>query len=310
MASFSSQINPNVVKTALDDVFFQEFDGTGHPGHASAMDSYVFQQDSVDSAADIQEIFKGVGYWEVRQEEQDVSSGTPQAGNKITHSVTNFDRGVDIPKNMFDDNKHNTVNRMIRDFADSGRTTRDKNAFAVYRNGFTTTLTADGSALFADAHTNLNGDTVDNKITAALSPTALETAIVTLGEQKAQDGTIRGHIPACLLVPMALFKEATEITESELISDSADNAVNWVSRKFGISVKTTPFLGAAAGGSDTAWFLLAKNHSITRWERQAIETTLVDWRTQRNNNYIYKGSFREVVGALTYEGSVGSDGSS
>ena len=78
--------------------------------------------------------------------------------------------------------------------------------------------------------------------------------------------------------------------------------------QYGINVATTPYIGLAAGGSDTAWFLLGDNHSITRWVRQGIETAIVDWKFQRNNNYIYKGSFREVVGAMDYVGIVGSLG--
>ena len=306
--SFSSSLNPNTVKTALDDVFFQEFNGKRLAHMATAETAEVFQPDNTNKSAEILEVFKGSGYWEERAEEQDVPSGNARINNKITFTVTNFAKSEDIPKNMFDDNLHSSVNKMIRDFGRTARVTRDKNAFATYRLGFTTTLTADGSTLFADSHTNLNGDTVDNKLTAALSDTSLEDAIVKLGEQLAQDGTISGHLPSVLLVPMKLFKEAVEITDSVLTPSSANNAINWVSAKYGIMVKTSPFLGAAAGGSDTAWFLLANTHSITRWVRQAVETVLVDWRIQRNNNYIYKGEFRETVGAISYEGSVGSTG--
>ncbi len=306
--SFSSGLNPNVVKTRLDDVFYQEFNGEQLPQLATAQDPNVFQQETTDRQAEIQEVFKGSGYWEERAEEQDVSSGNARINNLITFTVTNFAKSEDIPKNMFDDNLHSAVNKMIGDFGRTARVTRDKNAFATYRNSFTTALTADGSTLFSDSHTNLNGDTVDNKLTAVLTTTSLEDAIVKLGEQLAQDGTISGHMPATLLVPMKLFKEAVELTDSQLTPDSANNAVNWISSKYGIMVKTSPFLGATAGGSDTAWFLLAKNHSISRWVRQAVETTLVDWKIQRNNNYIYKGEFREVVGAISYEGSVGSTG--
>lgn len=306
--SFSSGLNPNIVKTALDDVFFPEFDGPQSPNDAPATDNTVFQQQTVDRQAVIQEVFKGSGLWEVRAEEQDVPSGNARVNDQITFTVINYSKSEDIPKNMFDDNLHNTVNRMIADFAQTGRVTRDTKAYELYVNAFTTTLTADGSALISDTHTNLNGDTIDNKLTAALSTTALEDAIVSIREQKAQDGTIRGHIPSVLLVPTKLFKTAVEITDSELISDSANNAINWVSAKYGIQVKTSPYLGATAGGSDTAWFLLARNHSVMRWVRQAVETVLVNWTFQRNNNYIYKAEFREVVGAITYDGIVGSTG--
>lgn len=306
--SFSSNLNPNVVKTALDDVFMQEFNGTTHPNYVDATSPDVFIQESVDRAAVIEEVFKGNGLWDERAEEENISQATPRVGNQITFTVVNFAQSVDIPKNFFDDNMHGTYEKMVRDMGETGRITRDTKAFSIYRNAFTTTLTADGKALCANDHETLSGTTVDNLETAALSETSLNTAIVNLFEQKAQDGTVRGQVAKLLLVPPALYKTAVEITESELKSGSEHNDVNVYSSKYGIRVATSPYLGTAAGGSNTAWFLLGSNHSIRRWVRQGVETVLVPYHTQRNNNYIYKGEFRETYGAVDYAGIVGSTG--
>lgn len=307
--SFSSGLNPNVVKTALDDVFDQTFSGKSHPNHATAEDGMVFNQDTADSSAVIMELFKGVGSWETRAEEQDVPAGEPRIDNQKTFTVTNYSKSVDIPKNFFDDNKHGSYEKMVKNFARRAQTTRDKNAFAIFRNGFTTATTADGVALFSDSHTALSGDTVDNLAAAStMSPTTIATMLNQLYEMKAQDGEIDGHIGRVLLVPGALWKSAYEITKSELIADSADNAINAYSSTYGLTLKTSPYLGAAAGGSDTAYFILSDTHSVNRWVRQAVQTDLVDYKFQRNNNYIYKGEYREVVGAMSYEGVVGSAG--
>jgi len=110
----------------------------------------------------------------------------------------------------------------MRDFGLKARLTQDKNAINSYANGFSTTNTNAGVTLFNNSHTNLNGDTVDNNIDVALTEANLETGVVTLQEQKAQDGTLAGHDPAFLLVPTALFKEAMEITKSDLRSGTAD----------------------------------------------------------------------------------------
>ena len=308
MASFNSGLNPNVVKTALDDVFKQEFEYGMGPGQANAMTAAIFKQDSADSSAVIMEVFKGSGYWDSRAEEQDVPAGTPRITNQITFSVTNYAKSIDIPKNFFDDNKHGAYEKMVTDMAEMARITRDKNAFAIFRNGFTTTLTADGVALFSDSHVTISGDTVDNLLTAALAETSLNDAIVALSEQKAQDGTIRGCTPTVLLVPQKLYKLACALTDSQLRPQTANNDINVYSTKYGIEVYTTPFLGAAAGGSDTAWFMLARNHAIYRWVRQGLVTDLVDYKFQRNNSYIYKGEFREVVGAIDYVGAIASTG--
>lgn len=197
---------------------------------------------------------------------------------------------------------------MMKDMGEKARVSRDNNAMALFRNAFTTTLTSDAVALFSNSHTTLGGDTVDNLETGGLTLNNLETMITSLAVQKDQAGVIRGHMPHVLLVPPELFREATEMTESKLISDSADNAVNWLSTKYGLKVKTSPYLGSAAGGSATAFFLLAKNHDIRRYKRQALTTELVDWKYQRNDNYIFKANFREILGAISYSGAVGNSG--
>jgi hypothetical protein len=104
MASYSSGLNPDLVKTAIDDLFYQEFTGDQHPNMATAETSAVFKQDTAESSAVIWDTFQGTGNWLTRQEEQDVPSMTPRSGNQKTFSVTNFSGSFDIPKNFFDDN--------------------------------------------------------------------------------------------------------------------------------------------------------------------------------------------------------------
>jgi len=308
MASYSSGLNPDVVKTDLDKVFMQEFDVLSGPGQATVETSDIFIQDTADSSAVIAEVFKGSGLWEEKEEEQEVPQGTPRITNKVTFYVTEYSKSIDIPKTFFDDQKHGSYEKMVKDFAEKGRITKNTNAFAVYRNAFTTTLTADGVALISASHVTISGETVSNLVTGALTESTLNDGIVALSEMKSQDAVVVGSGANALLVPQKLYKKACEIVKSERRSDTANNDTNVYSSAYDIKVYTSPYLGAAAGGSDTAWFLLGRNHSVTRWVRQGIETTLVDWKYQRNNNYIYKGSFREVVGAYDYAGIVGSTG--
>lgn len=312
--SVTSNLNPNVVKTALDEVFMQQFEPMKGVGIVTAETPSVFMQKTVSNSATIGEIFKGSGLWGKRAEEAIVQQSTPRFGNKYTYTVINFDNSIEISKNFFDDNEHGAWEKMVKDFGENARVSRDMEAFEIYRGAFTTTLAADGVALCSDSHTTLGGDTVDNYLTAALTESSLNTAIVMLRDQKSQDGVVKGREPAVLLVPSALFKTACEIVDSEFKSQTANNDINVYSSKYAIQVGTSTYLGANAGGagyttgSNTAWFLLGRNHSVTRWIRSAVETTLVDWKFQKNNNYIYKGEFREVFGAPDYAGIVGSIG--
>jgi hypothetical protein len=306
--SYSSGLNPDVIKTKLDKVFFQEFNGSQHPGHATAETSQLFKQDTADSAAEIVEIFKGVGEWEETNEEQNLPQGNPRINNEQTFSVSKYAKSVHIPKEFFDDSKHGSYSMMIQNFGRRARTTRDKNAMAVWNGAFATYKTADDAYIVSDSHTNLNGDTVDNKSTAALSPTALKDGIKELYEQKAQDGEIDGHLANCLIVAPDKFDYATEIVNSELKADSGDNNMNPYSQTYNLWVFTSPYLGAAAGGDDNAWFLVSETHNMTRWVREGVSTNLIDYSISDNDVYKYKGRYREMVGCPTYEGIYGSDG--
>lgn len=307
--AFTSSKNRNVVETVLDNVFYQEWNFPRQIGYVDADSALIFRQKSTDRAAEIEENFKGVGLWKERAEEQDVPQDEPLITDKITFNVVNYAEAIDISKNFFDDNMHNAYEYMVQDFARKGKLAQTNNAMAHYRNSFTTTLTADGVALISDSHTLIGGGTEDNKITSALDEASLNEAIIKLGLQKDQAGVIAGHQPHCLLVPLTLFKTACEIVESDYRSQTADNDMNVYSSKYGIYVATSNYLDAAnPGGSDTAWWLLSRTHGSSRWVRQGIETNLVPYQYQRNNNYIYKGEFRETYGAVNFGGIVGSDG--
>jgi len=206
------------------------------------------------------------------------------------------------------DNMHGVYENMVRDFGLKAKITQDENALSLYKDGFDTFQTADGSYVFATDHTTISGDTVSNLGTAVFSDDAVNDAIIDLMEQKDQAGVVRGNVPKCLLVPPALFKTACEVLDSTLRAGTADNDMNVFSNKYNIYIAVSNRLGAAAGGSDTAWFLIGENAAPKRYVRQGIVTDLVDYKFQRNNAYIYKGEFREVVGVTDYCGLWGSNG--
>lgn len=188
------------------------------------------------------------------------------------------------------------------------RVSQDQNAFKIFRGGFTTTLTADGVALFSASHVLIGGGTTSNLISGALSPTTINSGIISLAEQKDQTGVVLGQQPTVLLVPPALIKKAIEYTDSALIADLANNNINVYRSAYGFRVFSNPYLGAAGGGSDTAWFMLARNHGIKRIVRQGIETFLRPWGYSNNRTYFYQANFREEVVAYDYVGAVGSTG--
>ena len=309
---FTEAQNFSIVQTELDKVFFQQFDyDETFPGVAHATTASIFKPQDTTHAAWIQSINKGSGLFPAIGETATVPLSTPSVRNKQTTLILTFAQGIDISKQLFDDNMHGVWAEDVRDFASKAKDTQDFNAFRLFRNGFTTELTADGVSIFNTAHPLIGGGTQSNTSSgagSALSPTSLNTAIVNLVEQKDQAGVIRGSSPAILLVPPALWKHAREITDSALIADSGNNNVNVYRSALGITVWTSHWLGAAAGGSDTAWFLLAARHGFARLIRQGLETALTDWRYSNNLTYRYQANFREEVFCADYAGSFGAAG--
>ena len=86
--ALTSALNPDVVKTVLDKVFFQAFDMDVRPDTAVAETESIFHQDTVSNAAVITEVFKGAGLWGFKEEEQDVPQGTSRVANKQTFTVS------------------------------------------------------------------------------------------------------------------------------------------------------------------------------------------------------------------------------
>lgn len=302
----TSALNPNVVKTALDDVFMAEWDYKSLPSFADATDADIFDQMTSSKASETMEEFKGSGYWTSRGELSTPSEGQPMSVYQSTATHDALARGIEISKHFMDDDQHAMWSKTVRDFAENGRVTRDREAFAIFREGFTTTY-GDGSYLFGSNHA-ITGGTQSNTGTTKLNESTLNDAIVQMMEMKARDGVIKGCVPAVLLVAPANFKRASIILDTELRSGTANNDANVYSSKYNIILKQTPWIGTSGGGSDHYWFLLARNHGIIRFLREDINMNLIDWRQRTNRSYFYSGEFRQSTLAMSYVGAIGYTG--
>lgn len=310
---FTEAQNFSIVQTELDTVFFQNFDyDQTSPGIATADTAEIFKPIQTTHAAWIASINKGSGLFPIIGETQTVPLSTPKVTNKQTTLVKDFAQGIEISKDLFDDNLHGVWAKDVADFAMVARVSQDANAFKVFRNAFSgdtsPVLTADGVSFINAAHTLIGGGTTSNVISGALTDTTLNTAIIALRDQVNQAGVILGNVPSILLVPSALFKKAIVLTESALVSGLANNDINVYRSAYGITVYTSPYVGSSSGGSDTRWFLLSRNHAVSRLIRQGIQTALRDWTMSNNRTYFYQANFREEVFVYDYVGAVGSTG--
>ena len=318
---FTESQNFSLVQTELDEVFMQSYEASLPPSYATAMTAEIFKVTDTTHAAYIGTIHKGPGLFSKIGEVQAVPSYVAKVANKWTVTIADFAEGIDISKNLFDDDIHGEWENQVADFAIMARRTQDFNAFKIFRGAFTTTLSADGSALIG-SHTLIGGGTTNNEIvaadvgaaTSALTTSSFNIAMKRLAEIKSQAGVPLQCVGDCLLVPPALYTTARQIAVSALVPEVSTNAVNVFSMDYAIKVYQSVWLGTASPdglGSDTAWFLLdSKRHAVRRFVRQGIITSLRDWPMSNNRTYFYQANFREEVFAPDYIGLVGAKGTS
>lgn len=311
--SMNSGNNAEVVKTSLDEVLYTEFDREQEPGEVLASDGLFFRQEATDKGAVQYAEYQGPGDFETHVEEESRKLATVRTDNKTTTNVLNYKNTVPIPDEFFQDDQHGEVEHTIKMFGMRARTSRDKNAFTnTYAGGFGTATTPDGDALYSDSHTALDGSTVDNLETGTLTPSNLETVVRSLRLQNAQDGELGGHNAAGLVTPVVLFPDAMEITKSALQANSAENNLNYFSEVYpGMVVGASAYLDSAnntATNADTSYYVVSRNHRISRTVRQDLVTDLVPPTTDLQDRWFYKAGFREVAVPKTWEGTVASNG--
>lgn len=310
----------SLAQTELDEVFRQNYEASLPPSYATAMTGDVFKVTETTHAAYIGNIHKGPGLFSKIGEVQAVPSYSARPANKWTVSIADFAEGIEISKNLFDDDLHGEWSAQVAEFAVMARRTQDFNAFRIFRGAFTTTLTADGVSLVNAAHPLIGGGTTTNLVTAALvgaATSALTTssfniAMKLLAEMKSQANVPLQCVGDTLLVPPALYMTARQIAGSALVPENGNNAINVFTVNYSVNVYQSVFLGTATPdgtGSDTAWFVLdSKRHAVRRFVRQGIQTALRDWSMSNNRTYYYQANFREEVFAPDYSGVVGATG--
>lgn len=299
--------NLQLVKTGLDKIRDEELLSYARKGKAEATDEVVFTQDRATNAAVVSTTQGGGGYFEKTLDDLSTNKGVAiKSPAPKTTLIAKFKKDLDIPDTFMDDQQHSSVNKAVRAQTRSWLASRDQNAFSVYSGGFATNTTIDGAYLFSNSHENDNGDTVDNLESGALADATLNSSVVSLRNQKNQTGVKVGYEPDFLLTSNADHKNGMTISKSVLRAGTGNNDLNYFSELYPeMKVVYNQFLDDS---STTAYFLGAKGHGITRFERKALTTTLVDWTSQRNDCYIYKFRAREEVDAIEYSGTLGSTG--
>jgi len=254
----------------------------------------------------------GLGKLVEAQEGGPTQYDDPLFGFKTRYTHRTWKRGFKVTKEMFDDDLYRLFKDMSGKLGTAAGRTIDSEAFSVFRNGFNTAYTSygDNKPLFSTAHTRADGGTAFSNASSTsipLSEPNLETALVALREQRDDRGELISMADGkvLLLVPLALEKDAVEITGSALKSGTGNNDLNYYEGR--VDVLSTRWIGATAGGSDSAWFLIVPgSHRLNIFKREEFST--MDEYDFDTDIMKMKGRMRFSYGWSDYRGVWGSQG--
>ncbi len=230
----------------------------------------IFNVENMDGAEEKDLTTYGVGELEDVGEAGAVPYDNPGLGYPTTYAYRTFKKGIQITKQMAQDNKYREMKDMMKWLAQRASYDPVNYAYGLFRGATTANLSGYGNynsgtlALASASQTYENGDsgTQSNYSTNKLTYDNFEAAEVAIANWQSGHGTIlEFNGVKTLLVPPALKREAKEITESELDPDTAENAIN-VYKGGSANVVVCPYISAAAGGSDSAWYLISPGHKL------------------------------------------------
>lgn len=274
----------------------------------------IFHIESSSRDREIESSASGLGLFVQTAENQPVTYEDRNQGYDVTYTFQKWAKAISISKEMWDDDRFSVMRRGTADLAKSKLRTKDQIGADIFNYAFTSggggkaPFTAgDAVALVSTSHTRTDGGAViSNYATTDLNESALETALVAMRATVDDKGQLVGVNPDTLLVAPAQEKEARILLESQLRVGTANNDINPYQGRLKIVVWDR--LGSAAGGSDTAWFLLDSSvHKLLYFNRSdsGLQGPEYDFD---NDVAKWKDSFRCLPGWSDFRGVYGSKG--
>lgn len=227
-----------------------------------------------------------------------------RSGGVYTYSVDaeKYELTYSVPIEDFEDDQLGLHRAWIAEMGQQAAMWQDDLVIAALLNGSTDTG-YDGVAYFSDSH-SLNGNTIDNLFASkSLNADNFNEVQSAMAAWCAEDGRplrVNGRL---LVVPPALKRTAKEIVEAQQRivngtgSASIDNVMRGEAR-----VLVIPELSAAAGGSDTTWYLMDDSRPVKPFifvERKAPMFMNLDESSEhafKNDEALYGARARGVAG--------------
>ena len=267
----------------------------------------------------------GVGQWERKGSMDSTKYDTPTDTLSIQYIHDVYSKGVEIEKELLDDEQYNIIKSKITDLATGAKVSIEMKTISLLNNAFdSTTPIFDGKSLCAD-HLALDGKTtistrlkaasnVNNMNVAAdarLSDASLKAAITQMRKTTFNDAGFKVPCrPNMLIVPPALEFAANAIVQSATVSSSGTGLIGASGGTLDNTTNGLPKLEVVVMDyliSDTAWFVADTNMLQFKffWREKMNFKQENDFNT---DIYKYKGRMRFSFGTSDFRGIVGSLG--
>lgn len=316
-AHYSEKAHPNIkmadgvtassfgrlLEPGLRKIFFETY------GEVPEQFSKIYKVQTSKKAVERDFGMGAFGDWTTRTSEFDsVAYDTLDTGFERLYRHTAFTKGFIIGRELYDDEQYRQIAKFPKAMARAGRAFVEKKAHEFINGAFNKTDNPifDGEALCSTQHPLVNSSGVGvNKIDGALTEANLKIAMQCMRETIDEAGNLIAASAKQLIVPPALEFTAKEIVNSNLKPGTQLNDVNTV--KGSLEVVVDDYLGSAAGGSDTTWFI--KDPTLCElnffWRIKPEFKWEEDFDTFASK---YRGYMRFSYGASDWRGIVGSTG--
>ena len=271
----------------------------------------IFNVETSNSATETDHGMGAFGDWTERTDElSPVAYAKIKDGGEVVYKHKAFTKGFMISRELNDDEKYGQMKKMAKALARAGRAKVEKDAITVLTKGFEGDegfVGRDKLPLFHNAHTLVDsGKTCSNLIEGALNEANLKKAIQMMASQLDEAGNLIQMKATKLIVPPALEDTALRLLHSTQLPGTELNDTNEY-LKNRLQVVVMDYLGATAGGSDTAWFL----QDGTRHELNFFWRVKPEFKNEEDfDTFVakYRGYMRYSYGFSDWRGMVGSKG--
>ncbi len=249
-----------------------------------------------------------------RAEGQAITYEDEVEGFDVTYTHVEDALGTSVSNKLWEDDQFNVILKKPVHLARARVRTEEQMKADVFNYSFTagggglaTFTSGDALALFYNAHTREDGGaTQSNYTTSDLNEASLETALVAIRTTLDHKGQLYMSKGDTLVVAPALEKEARILLETQGRVGTANNDIN--PYQGALKLIVWDFLGSAAGGSDTAWFVLDSSlHALNFFQRsdRGLEGPYYDFDTKTAK---WSVDVRHSVGFSGWRGTYGSKG--